>query len=275
MGEQDNAAISFLDMCVLPDEQIGIHTQPSWELSYVHEGTGWRQIGDRVEAIEQGGVVLVPPNVPHLWKFDAVQKNAHNSICTISVMFPPEVLGNLMSLFPEIKECIAGILSLEGAISYTEPLRTRIADILLSMRNLRPAARLPFMFELLLQLSDTSHSRRAGDSCHLTALERKLGRLNTFCICNFNKSVSLEAAARHMGMNKSSFCAFVKRNTGLTFSEYLNGIKLCRAEELLADGEKRISEVAYESGFTSVPYFNRVFRRKHGCSPKEYRVGCR
>lgn len=74
-----------------------------------------------------------------------------------------------------------------------------------------------------------------------------------------------------MGMNKSSFCIFVKRNTGLTFSQYLNDIKLHRAVEMLRNKDTQISNIAYESGFTSVPYFNRIFKRKYGCTPKEYR----
>ena len=40
---------------------------------------------------------------------------------------------------------------------------------------------------------------------------------------------------------------------------------------MLRNKDTQISNIAYESGFTSVPYFNRIFKRKYGCTPKEYR----
>jgi AraC-like DNA-binding protein len=62
------------------------------------------------------------------------------------------------------------------------------------------------------------------------------------------------------------------RATGLTFTQYVQRARTEKAKELLADREQRVSEVAFASGFQSIPHFNRVFRRLTGIAPTTYRA---
>lgn len=266
------STIPFYDISMLPDEQIGMHVQPTWELSYIEKGTGVRTIGDSTEAITAGEVVLIPPEIPHCWKFDDNSPKSDGNIRSISIMFPINILNGLSSLFLEMEEPINNIFKLSEAITYAEPLRSQLSKLLLSIHQLKPVTRLPKIVELIILLSNTGLSRSAGKNNNLSPLERKLNRLNIYCKCNFNKNISLEATALHMRMNKSSFCVFIKRHTGMTFTEYLNDIRLNKVVEMLRNKDLPISDIAYESGFACIPYFNRVFRNKFGCSPKEYQL---
>ena len=58
----------------------------------------------------------------------------------------------------------------------------------------------------------------------------------------------------------------------MTFSQYRLRLRMEKARELLGDPERRVSDVAFEAGFESIPYFNRAFRRWFGCSPSEFRA---
>jgi len=84
--------------------------------------------------------------------------------------------------------------------------------------------------------------------------------------------VSLKAVAASVNLSPCHFCSVFKKQTGLTFSQYRTRQRLEKARELLSDGDRRVSDVAFESGFESIPYFNRAFRREFGCSPTEFRV---
>ncbi|MBD5225354.1 MAG: helix-turn-helix transcriptional regulator [Bacteroidales bacterium] len=58
----------------------------------------------------------------------------------------------------------------------------------------------------------------------------------------------------------------------MSFSEFVNNIRLERAIEMLCNTDKNIAEIAYDTGFANVTYFNRIFRRKFKCAPKSIRM---
>lgn len=57
---------------------------------------------------------------------------------------------------------------------------------------------------------------------------------------------------------------------GNTFTEYLNFVRICKAEHMLRSGSS-ISDAAYVVGFSSLSYFNRVFKKYKFCSPSDYK----
>ena len=57
----------------------------------------------------------------------------------------------------------------------------------------------------------------------------------------------------------------------MSFSEFVNHIRLQKAKEMLYNTDKTIAEIAYDTGFTTVTYFNRLFRRTFKCTPKSMR----
>ncbi len=58
---------------------------------------------------------------------------------------------------------------------------------------------------------------------------------------------------------------------GISFNDYCNNLRIGKAENLLIQTDKKIIDIAMLSGFFNVPYFNRIFYKKHGVSPSEYR----
>jgi AraC-like DNA-binding protein len=66
-----------------------------------------------------------------------------------------------------------------------------------------------------------------------------------------------------------------KRATGMTFTEYVSRVRVEKAKNLLLNPLSRVSEVAFASGFQSIPHFNRVFKKYAGVSPTEYRAQIR
>lgn len=62
-----------------------------------------------------------------------------------------------------------------------------------------------------------------------------------------------------------------KEATGQTIKEYQCALRLRKAEQLLKETNKPVAEIAQLTGFSDVFYFSKVFRRKRGCSPSEYR----
>lgn len=72
-------------------------------------------------------------------------------------------------------------------------------------------------------------------------------------------------------MSESYFSHLFKKETGISFVDYVNTQRVCRAEELLRTSDKRISEIAQAVGVENSNYFSVMFRKMRGISPQEYR----
>ncbi len=83
--------------------------------------------------------------------------------------------------------------------------------------------------------------------------------------------LTLEEIAGVQNLNPSYFCRLFKKASGSGFVDYLNFVRICKSEKLLAKSNDSILDVAYEVGFSSVSYFNRIFKRYKNCTPTEYR----
>lgn len=89
---------------------------------------------------------------------------------------------------------------------------------------------------------------------------------------NYAENVTLEQASTLLGFDQSYFCRIFKSATGATFTEYLNFVRICKAEKLLTGTQKSILEISEAVGFASVSYFNRIFKRIRSRSPRVYRL---
>ena len=88
---------------------------------------------------------------------------------------------------------------------------------------------------------------------------------------NFPLPVTLKDAANAAGFSEYYFSRLFKEYTGQSFLSYLNTYRIKHAEKLLKSTEMPVLDIAMESGFNSLPTFNRIFKRVKGCSPTFYR----
>lgn len=85
------------------------------------------------------------------------------------------------------------------------------------------------------------------------------------------EDITLKDVAHAVSTSTFHFCKLFKRATGLTFTEHLSMVRVMRAKTLLGNPELRVSEIAFQSGFSSLTHFNRVFKKTTGQSPSEFR----
>lgn len=88
---------------------------------------------------------------------------------------------------------------------------------------------------------------------------------------HYGEELSLPHLAALANLSVSHFCLVFKRQTGLSYTQYLSNCRINRAKELLMDGEMKVYEIAEAVGFRSLPNFNRAFRQAEGCSPNACR----
>lgn len=99
----------------------------------------------------------------------------------------------------------------------------------------------------------------------------KVSAVCGYIIDNCERELTLESAAALAGFSACYFSRIFKQFTNYNFVEYLTMQRIKRAQLLLADSDKAVTEISYQAGFKSISTFNRVFRQYRGCSPSEYR----
>jgi AraC-like DNA-binding protein len=88
---------------------------------------------------------------------------------------------------------------------------------------------------------------------------------------SFENTLDMEKLAKELPMGYSSFRKAFKQITGESPNQYHLNLRLNRAKDLLATTALNINEIADQTGFESVFYFSKLFKKKNGVSPRSYR----
>ncbi|MDG3581099.1 substrate-binding domain-containing protein [Galbibacter pacificus] len=97
-------------------------------------------------------------------------------------------------------------------------------------------------------------------------------KINAYVLENLNNpEFSVEELAKELHISRVQLYRKVKAILGVSISDYINGVRLEKAQELLQDSSLHISEIAYGVGFSSPGYFSTAFKNKYGITPKRYR----
>lgn len=100
---------------------------------------------------------------------------------------------------------------------------------------------------------------------------QKLNIVLDYIDANFSDNISLEDMSGMAGYSKYHFSRLFSEYTKQTFCDYLNLRRIKAAESLLLNDSMSVTEIAMQSGFSSIATFNRLFKSFKGCSPSEYR----
>lgn len=88
---------------------------------------------------------------------------------------------------------------------------------------------------------------------------------------NCREAISLSEVAKRFFVSDAHLSRMFRKNTGFTFTQYVNYQRVIYAQTLLSKKEDSIGEVAMRSGFENLTHFGRVFKQLTGCAPREYR----
>ena len=88
---------------------------------------------------------------------------------------------------------------------------------------------------------------------------------------NFTENITLDFISEYAHMSKSNFCLVFKKMMGETFIDYLNTLRVAQVHKLLITTNLQLGAIAEQTGFTSVDYMTRMFKKVHGIPPSSLR----
>ena len=96
-------------------------------------------------------------------------------------------------------------------------------------------------------------------------------KVKNYINSHYMDELKLKTLAQLACMSETAFSRFFKLHTGRTVSDYIIDIRLGYASRMLVDTNKSIADICYLCGYNNLSNFNRVFKRKKGCAPTEFR----
>ena len=88
---------------------------------------------------------------------------------------------------------------------------------------------------------------------------------------NYQKNITQEFIASLFYLNRSYLSQLFKKQTGQKFVDYLNDIRMNKAKELLIHSDRKMYQIAKNVAYDNTKYFFRIFKKKIGLSPEQYR----
>lgn len=252
--------------------EVPLHFHPEHELVYVQKGHGRLLLGDVEGRFGAGEMFFIPGSVPHLFSDEYMRTGKHVATKVFVIQFKESLTENFMSL-PEFGR-VRSFIESAGA-GYRIQATPKLIKGVRRMELLRGLPRFILLLEMINEVVEGRGYEPLGVlsnkplNNHIAFL--RLQKLNAFLNEYAENDITIREASDLLNMNTTSFCRFLRRETGKTFSEHLCFYRINHACKLLRETGKPVVEICYEAGFNNPSYFFRRFKAQIGKSPALYR----
>ena len=250
-----------------------LHYHEVYELNFISGGTGTiRIVGDNKAPINELELVLIGKNLPHCWVDAPPFKYP---VHEVTIQFHPELLNEnllqrnqLLPIRKMLEKASRGILFSKET---TDSLKEKICQLSTLQGFDSVLAFLYLLHHLSMDSSDTLLASSNYKNSEIVSDNERLEKTLSFIKNNYEKNITLEETAKKINLCPASFCRYIKKNTGKGFIDNLHEIRLGQVTRLLIESNLSISEISYSCGFNNLSFFNRLFKKKFNCTPKEFR----
>lgn len=256
------------------DTSPTLHYHDCLEIDFVEEGSGVNLIEGRAYDMKPGDLYVINNEEHHM-------SYSNGSLRMLVIVFDPSLVYPEQSqAFAYLKPFFARQVNFSNHINATQPIYDRLRELVNLLRCewqqkqegyqlvvravlLQLLALLYRHFKMENTISDEMHQFRQG--------YEKIRPAVDYITSHYVEPISLQQLADIAHMNRTYFSGQFKKIMQIGLTEYIENIRMNKASLLLRSTELSISDIAYQSGFSSLSYFNRVFSAHFGMSPSQYR----
>ena len=257
-----------IDYHTAEERRYPAHWHSAIELIYILNGNAIMMVEGKKYPVISGEFILIDSNVIHEFRY------ARQSMMVV-LHFSRNSMKNLM---PDLNKYVFHCTRETIEKSQLEPY-LRICDLLKKLPPLfflQPTGymvkgqsiAMEIFFELLNHFAEEKDSAQKTDKEDI--LER-MGEIAEYINVHHAEAISLEDIASQFYLSREYFSRFFKKNMGVTFTQYLNQVRLMYIYQDICNTQAGVLESAESHGFTNYKLFSRMFREIYGCTPREAR----
>jgi AraC-like DNA-binding protein len=253
-----------------------IHCHEIMELNFVENAAGARRVvGDNSEVIGDYDLALITSSdLEHVWEQHECKSD---DIHEITVQFKldyhdehtPFHTNPFKSIYQMMARAQRGLAFPMAAIMTVYPRLQKLATM--TDKFYMGMELMTILYEL--SKFDDAHELASSTfaKVNVSSDSRRVLKVKDYISAHINEDLRLEQLADLAGMTPTAFSRYFKQRTGKNLSEYIVDIRLGQAARLLVDTTDSVSEICWTCGFNTLSNFNRLFRKRKGCNPTEFR----
>ena len=250
-----------------------LHYHDEFELNFIGNAKGAKRIvGDSIEIVDDLELVLIGPNLYHSW---FTHECKSKDITEITIQWHRDLFDDKLLSRNQLNFVKCLFDRAQRGISFPKETIEKILPRIKSLDQKGGFASVLELMSILHELSISSDIKTLSDATFINTQfsynSRRIEKAFQYMKHNYDRGVTLGEVAKLVNMTDVSFSRFIKKRTGNTFIDTLNEIRLGHASKMLIDTTHSIAEVSFNCGFNNISNFNRIFKRKKGCTPKGFR----
>ena len=246
----------------------GIHFHRAVELVQVHKGELTCYIDDEIYHLDCQGVLLINSGVIHRLVCEHAATFTYIQINTDKYLEQRTLWGGYLDKFitnHTSKKCLLlhGENELTGIFNN---IKKEFEEKTFCHNEYIKA----YIHLLMAFMRRNSLISDVNSFCNRSKLT-ELAPVIQYIDANYSTKLSLDRLAGMINSDRFRLCRLFKAATQSTLFEYINFVRILSAEEMLIKSRKNISEIAFDCGFASIQYFNRIFKERRGYTPGTYK----
>lgn len=246
------------------------HYHPEIELVYVEALNGIRHVGKDISGFMESDLLLVGSNVPHL-NFDYGIKTEYKQIV---LQLKENFLDEMILPVPEFDDIKKLLDRSYLGLSFFGETKKTVAKKLHLIKKENPFESLISLMEVLQILSQSDEVKELNkeDTRVKWFLNDKIrmGTIYDYINENYDKNPNVNIIAEMVSLSTPAFCRYFKKQTNMTFTDFVNNYRINQAKMLLLQN-LCVSEVSFQVGFESLFYFNKLFKNYIGETPTAFK----
>lgn len=246
------------------------HQHPEYEIVYIHKGSGKRHIGQHLSHFEEGELMFIGPNIPHL-NFGYGAESEHEEIV---IQLRDDFLGESFLQSPELHEVKRLFELSKQGLNFYGKTRQQVATQMLKLPQLSHFDRLIQLLLILQTLATTKEYnllKISGLSYeHSHREEVRIRQIYAYVEKNYQQEIDLQTVADLANLTIPSFCRYFKKIMQMTFTDFVNEYRVKQACKMFMQN-KTVTDVCYSNGFNNLSHFTKTFKSVIGKTPREFK----
>jgi AraC-like DNA-binding protein len=259
---------------VVPYFYDQVHQHPEIQLMHIEAGEGTLIAGDYVGRFRPGDVFAIGSGQPHVFRCDqSFYERKSSPAKSISMYFSEKYFGRELWESNELASVREFAASTRFGSQFLGNAAREAAERMRKLTRCDGLEKMIAFFSLLQLLVQTDLKKRLSLQPGGLQVSEE-GRMNSIVEFTFREShrkIYLTEVARLANLSLEAFCRYFKLHTRKTYINFLNEVRVSHACQLLIQEESSIQQVCYQSGFSNVSNFNRIFKKITGKTPHSFR----